>query len=213
MTLGCLLIFSFSALADLRSDLSQAVKSVHRPITYKAANEVLFTKLNKTEGVICSVYSPSVCMDFLGVPSPKLMNVEHTWPQSEGANGDAKSDLHHLFATTSSTNSMRSSLPFCDVQIVKWEADQSKRGYNEYSEHCFEPPQNHKGNVARALFYFAIRYDKSIDEHQEKVLRRWHVMDSVDQDELDRNHLIEKYQNNLNPFIEHPELVEQIDNF
>ncbi len=213
MLLGFLLLFSFSASADLRSDLNLVMKSTHHPITYKLANEVLFTKLNKTEGVICSVYSPSVCMDFKGVPSPKLMNVEHTWPQSEGANGDAKSDLHHLFATSSSTNSMRSSLPFCDVQIVKWEADQSKRGLNEYSEHCFEPPPNHKGNVARALFYFAVRYGMSIDEHQEKVLRRWHVIDPVDQEEFDRSHLIEKYQNNSNPFIDHPELVEQIDNF
>lgn len=82
----------------------------------------------------------------------KVMNIEHTWPQSEGARGDAKSDLHHLFATTSFSNSMRGSLPLCNVTVVKWEADQSKSGLNEFSEQCFEPPQNHKGNVTRALF-------------------------------------------------------------
>jgi endonuclease I len=85
------------------------------------------------------------------------MNVEHTWPQSEGANGFAKSDLHHLFAASSTTNSIRSSLPFCNVVEIKWEADQSKRGLNSFGEHCFEPPAKHKGNVARALFYFAIK--------------------------------------------------------
>ncbi len=213
MILAFLIFIAFNVSADLRTDLAQAVRSTHHPISYKQANEILFTKLNKSQGLICGVYSPLFCLALDGIPSPKVMNIEHTWPQSEGARGDAKSDLHHLFAATSFSNSMRGSLPFCNVSVVKWEADQSKRGLNEFLEHCFEPPLQHKGNVARALFYFAVRYGAAIDEHQEMYLRSWHKEDLVDDEERFRNREIEKYQNNANPFIDNPELIDQISDF
>ena len=141
------------------------------------------------------------------------MNIEHTWPQSNGANGIAKSDLHHLFPVDSPTNSIRSSLPFCDVIESKWSNSQSKRGFNSFKEHCFEPPEQHKGNVARALFYFSVRYQMPIDDNQESYLRKWCKQDPIDQDEIDRNDKIKSFQYNSNPFIERPELIEQIKNF
>jgi deoxyribonuclease I len=202
---------AFSAV--IGTDLHQLAAQNHRPISYNQANEILFIELNRQSGVICSVYSPSFCLNYAGVPSHKVMNIEHTWPQSEGAHGDAKSDLHHLFPTTSSSNSMRSNYPFCDVKTIRWEDDQSRRGFDEYNTHCFEPPQNHKGNVARAMFYFSLRYKKEIDANQEATLRRWHVADPVDADEQNRNEKIERFQGNRNLFIDHPEYVETISNF
>jgi endonuclease I len=147
------------------------------------------------------------------VPSPKIMNIEHTWPQSEGANGDAKSDLHHLYITDSATNSMRSSLPFCDVVTLKWTNGESKRGYNKSNIHCFEPPQSHKGNVARSIFYFSIRYNHELDQEQEACLRAWDKIDPVTEDEILRTKLIESYQGNLNPFITDPTLIDKIPKF
>lgn len=97
--------------------------------------------------------------------------------------------------------------------MIKWQADQSKRGLSSFGEHCFEPPAKHKGNVARALFYFAIRYNHPIDANQESFLRQWHKEDPVDQDERERNQLISRYQNNRNLFIDRSELVEQIFDF
>lgn len=185
----------------------------HRPLTYKLANEILFTKLDNKNGIICSVYKIDLCLTTAIVPSPKVMNIEHTWPQSEGANGDAKSDLHHLFISDSPTNSIRSSLPFCDVENVKWTNGESKRGYNKFNEHCFEPPKNHKGNVARALFYFSLRYQLPIENHQEEFLRAWHFIDPIDNDEIERNNEVSKFQGNLNPFILDPELINQIKDF
>lgn len=213
MLMAVVSLFISQAFADLKADLYQEVAGTHRPINYKNANIYLFTELDNRQGVVCSVYSPSECIATDTVPSPKVMNVEHTWPQSEGANGDAKSDLHHLFATSSSTNSMRSSLPFCNVSLVKWSADQSKRGFNTFGEHCFEPPAAHKGNVARALFYFSTRYRYPIDANQEFFLRQWHKEDPVDQDEKERNLKIREFQNNSNPFIDRPELVDNILDF
>ena len=49
------------------------------------------------------------------------MNTEHTWPQSKGATGAAKSDLHHLFPTDSKANSIRGNHPFGIVTgAVSW---------------------------------------------------------------------------------------------
>lgn len=188
-------------------------RSEHRPLTYKLANEILFTKLDNKNGIVCSVYKKDLCLATVIVPSPKIMNIEHTWPQSEGANGDAKSDLHHIFVSDSPTNSIRSSLPFCDVENIKWTNGESKRGYNKYNEHCFEPPKNHKGNVARALFYFSLRYQLPIEDHQEEFLRTWHLIDPIDSEELERNNEVSKFQGNLNPFIIDPDLINQIKDF
>ncbi|MBP9682001.1 MAG: endonuclease [Bacteriovorax sp.] len=208
-----ILLFQITAHAEIKSSLSKSVTETHHPLNYKEANLYLFTKIDNHNGLVCSVYSPSECIKTVVVPSPKIMNVEHTWPQSEGANGIAKSDLHHIFPTSSSTNSMRSSLPFCNVDNIKWEEDQSKRGLNAFGEHCFEPPMAHKGRVARALFYFSIRYQKPIENHQELFLRQWHKEHPVTEEEKERNTSISLYQNNSNPFIENPELVNAIEDF
>lgn len=229
MILHFLILFIFNSHADTgsaqldslkqlsNSEVKKTVSSwatlTHKPITYKVANLALFTNLDNHQGSVSSVYSPSDCLVTDIVPSPKLMNIEHTWPQSEGANGIAKSDLHHLYVTTSSTNSIRSSLPFCNVTIVKWSADQSKRGLNSFGEHCFEPPAAHKGNVARALFYFSIRYNFPIENHQESYLRLWNKEDPVDAADLVRDQNISKLQGNNNPFVTTQDLVDFISDF
>ena len=191
-----------SVYADVKVELSKIITEAHHPLNYEQANFFLFTKIDNHNGIVCSVYSPSECINTDVVPSPKIMNIEHTWPQSNGANGPAKSDLHHLFPTSSATNSIRSSLPFCNVVTVKWEADQSRRGLNSFGEHCFEPPAAHKGKVARALFYFSLRYQMPIDDHQESFLRIWHKEYPVTEEERERNKAISLYQNNSNPFID-----------
>jgi endonuclease I len=43
-----------------------------------------------------------------------------------------------------------------------------------------------------------------------EVLLAWHELDPVDDFEMNRNDLIETYQGNRNPFIDHPEFVDKI---
>lgn len=154
------------------------------------------------------------------IPDNRVINTEHTWPQSRFTRKFPtdlqKSDLHHLFPTDSELNSNRSSFPFGDVvhdsKVLKCDSSRIGsviEGRGEY----FEPPHNHKGNVARALFYFAVRYQLSIDGIQEKYLRKWHVLDPVDAEEEQRNQEIFRLQGNRNPFIDHPELVERLADF
>lgn len=54
----------------------------------------------------------------------------------------------------------------------------------------------------------------SIKLWMELILRDWHALDAVDTYELARNDLIySELQRNRNPFIDYPQLVEQISDF
>lgn len=149
------------------------------------------------------------------------VNIEHTWPQSK-FNGNfpkdmQKSDMHHLFLTDSQANSTRGNSPF---GMVSSHADRMS------AEGCgkslfgfmgpgavYTPPAEHRGNVARALFYFSMHYNLGIGQAEEMILRRWHKADPVDANEVIRHEKIAKYQKVRNPFIDHPEIVDRIGDF
>lgn len=200
----------------------------HRAIGYRGARKVLFGKIHLkedsqgyyVEDVYCrkkirrnvTNIGPNV------IPKNSIINCEHTWPQSRFNNsfskGLQKSDLHHLYPTDSRANSTRGNNEFAEVDGEELaDCDGSYVGVEKWQGAYFEPPNEHKGNVARALFYFAVRYKLKISSQEEEYLRRWHHLDPVDQDELERNDLIQKVQGNRNPFIDYPELVQSISNF
>jgi deoxyribonuclease I len=77
----------------------------------------------------------------------------------------------------------------------------------------FEPPAEHRGNAARAIFYMSVRYDKELPEKLEATLRQWHRDDPVDAAEIERCDEIERLQGNRNLFIDRPELVDLIADF
>ena len=169
--------------------------------------------------------------------NPQPINAEHTVPQSffrPGGQNDAsepmRSDLFHLFPSYNSWNSTRNNFPFDDIPdnlTTKWmilDDDQSSiptsdiDGYSEFSNSGgysrFEPREAHKGNVARAVFYFYTMYedDNDVEEPIESVadvdlLIEWHMNDPVDEREIQRNERIEDYQGNRNPYIDHPDAV------
>ncbi|MGZ3770867.1 MAG: endonuclease I family protein [Bdellovibrio sp.] len=151
------------------------------------------------------------------VPDNTVINVEHTWPQSrftgKFATETQKSDLHHLFPTDSKINAIRGNNYFGEVSTdtQKLSCSCSRFGIGTAGrQQVFEPPANHKGNVARALFYFALRYDMNINKDEEAVLRKWNKEDPVDDEEFKRNNEIYKVQGNRNPFVDYPELVDSI---
>lgn len=190
---------------QLRAELKRIV-STNRDLGYTGARQVMFSSLDNVDGVVCSVYT-SDCIETKGIPSSNKMNCEHTWPQSKGATGIAKSDLHHLYPVESKRNSLRGNYPFCEVVSVTSGDDLSVLGQSARGTKCFEPPQNHKGNVARSMFYFAIRYGHTIDTEQATFFREWNDIDPVDSAELLRTGAIEEVQGNRNPFVDHPEFI------
>ena len=158
------------------------------------------------------------------MPPHEQLNVEHTWPRSRFGSkhkgvkfSTQEADLHHLFPSDSKTNSRRGNFIFTqfdqDSNILR-NCPRSKAGYvGSIRGEAFEPPANHKGNVARALFYFAIRYDLKISAHEEFFLKQWHLMDPVDEEEIQRNDAIQDIQGNRNPFVDSPEFVSFVSDF
>lgn len=201
---------TFQCDQELRSSLFSFVNG-QRSLTYERARKLMFTSLDNVDGKVCSVYSER-CIVTRDIPSNEVMNCEHTWPQSQGAVGDAQTDLHHLFPAISKENSDRSSLPFCEV-IQERDATIGRVGTSSTGVQCYEPPDKHKGDVARAMFYFAVRYQKKIDPQQEETFRKWNHLDPVSTYEMMRNQTISSIQGKSNPFIDHPELADLIQDF
>lgn len=166
--------------------------------------------------------------DFKGGPAPapgvipdhQVVNVEHTWPQSKFTGRFPKemqkSDMHHLFPTDSVMNSLRGNTIFGEVSHDKGKTKCTVSRYGTGtagSTQIYEPPDSHKGPVARALLYFSVRYDAAIRQEEEVVLKKWNREYPVDAEEADRNDAIAQIQGNRNPFIDHPEMAEQITDF
>ena len=183
------------------------IVSNHTSVDYKEARRNIFTKIDNHNGEVKCVYTGRKGR-YNSIPNPNDMNTEHSWPQSHGAVGVAKSDIYHLFPTDSQANSTRGSLPFGEVSSANW-----SEGGSKCDGDVFEPRPEHQGNVARALFYFAVRYNKSIGAKEESVLRRWHQKDPVDDAERRRCDGIENIQHNRNPFIDRPDFVQRIIDF
>lgn len=181
--------------------------AVNTPFEYSASRRIVFLTLDNLDGFVECVYTGR-SEHVTQMPSDKDMNIEHSWPQSLGATGVAKADLHHLFPTDSKANSTRGSLPFGIVSNPNWEEGGSKCDGDK-----FQVRQSYCGNIARAQFYFSVRYGKQIPNEVEKVLKEWHKADPVDARELQRNNKVDEIQHNRNPFIDHPEFVDRISDF
>lgn len=116
----------------------------------------------------------------------------------------SQSDAHHLRATDGPEN--------------------SARGNKDYPE--YNGPSNSQGSwhgdVARALFYMAVRYNgldlvngnpsnSTVGQLGDlATLLQWHRNDPPDDFEMNRNNVVYQWQNNRNPFIDLPELAEYI---
>lgn len=179
----------------------------HHSVGYREARTHMFGDLDNFDGKVECVYTGRK-LKTNSIPDSNNMNCEHTWPQSQGATGVARTDIHHLFCTDSKSNSVRSSLPFGHVKNSTWSNGGSSRGNGN-----FEVRKEHRGNTARAKFYFSLRYGKRIGSKEEAALKQWHSEDPVDDAERARNAGVEKIQKNRNPFVDHPEFVSQIADF
>lgn len=206
----------------------------HTPLSYSQARDVVLGELDLMEDnghyALKDVYCQDMYTDkdFRRGQGPKqghapdhtVFNIEHTWPQSRFSSKFSKayqkSDLNILYGASQKANSSRGNIEFADVQTEQspvcpkvrrgWVRGNGKTLY-------FEPPDEHKGNVARAIFYFAVRYQMKVSQVEEESLRRWHGLDPVDDQERDRHERIFKIQKVRNPFIDHPEMVDMIADF
>jgi hypothetical protein len=197
---------------ELREQMVARHERTHDYLDYYAARLIMFEDLDNDGGVVECVYT-GVLVETETIPSNLEMNAEHTWPQSKGAvDGAARSDLHHLYPVSSVINSTRANHPYCNVDEVIREDGGSKYG-NTDGVRCFEPRDEHKGNAARSMFYFASVYQQAIDPAQEATLREWAELDPVDAAERERNSAIEVIQGSRNSFVDDPALINRIADF
>jgi len=217
--------------ADLREELFHQTNSRHKTLGYDRARQIMFNQLylqkDKEGYFVQDVYCGDKYYLYQNneVPGTRLpdavrMNTEHSWPQSQFnskySKTTQKSDLHHLYPTTSKINSERGSHPFAEVRSTRdLSCPFSQLGMPEQGARItsFEPPDSHKGNLARSMFYFSIRYKISLDPVEEFYFRVWNILDPVDKAERERHEIIFSVQKNRNPFIDDPTLVDQIQDF
>ncbi len=221
---------------DLSGDrLLSALVDDYKPqhvLDYRSARELMYTSIyNENDSVRCvysgySLYLPpddnNPVGHLLKFGSLKGIITEHTYPRSKGAkDGNAKSDMHHLFPARLGVNISRLNHPFGEIPDQLTESwyylDEREKEipqkhiewYSEKGDDVFEPREDHKGNVARAIFYFyamykdeALNEDPEFFELQRPTLCQWHYQDPVDQKEWDRTFMIAEYQDGKpNPFV------------
>ena len=156
-------------------------------------------------------------------------NREHLWAQSWTNNdGTEKTDLGHVYPTDGYVNNRRSNYAFGEVGSATWTSQNGGKlgtcrtpGFNGT---VFEPIDEYKGDIARALMYVSVRYyqedgswDNSdmttksvIKDWAMTMLLRWHEEDPVSEKEINRNNAVYSIQSNRNPFVDYPEFANKI---
>jgi len=160
-------------------------------------------------------------------------NREHLVPQSTfNSASPMKNDYFHVVPSDGAVNGARGSFPFGEVTNPNYTSTNgSKRGSNTfpgYTGIVFEPIDEFKGDIARAVLYFAIRYEDEFssswrtnevlaDNPQDffvdwylALLLSWHLNDPVSEREIDRNNNGYQFQSNRNPLIDRPEFAVMI---
>ncbi|MFT6947641.1 MAG: endonuclease I [Vicingaceae bacterium] len=161
---------------------------------------------------------------------------EHVWAKSRGNFGTSRgvgTDLHNLHAEDVSTNSARNNRNFDTATTQYIDGSGNYNGptlsSTSSSRWVWEPRDEMKGDVARVIFYMSVRYEGENGEldleltdsllpsssqlplhGSARTLYNWHLNDTVSIAERSRNDTIYKYQNNRNPFVDHPEYVRDI---
>jgi endonuclease I len=157
---------------------------------------------------------------------PDDWNREHVWAKSHGDFGTATgpgTDIHHLRPTDVSVNAERGNK---DFDLGGSAVGEAPGNYTDADS--WEPRNAVKGDVARMLFYMAVRYEggdgyPNLEMNDNvnngtapyhgrlSVLLRWNAQDPPDAFEKRRNQVIyDNYQRNRNPFVDHPEWAASI---
>lgn len=209
---------------ELLMTLNQVVAK-HKDLGYDMARDVMFGAVDDldNDNVVECIYIgrtlDNVTNRSTAFRGGSGMNAEHTWPQSKGAEGPAKADLHHLFPSDCHANSTRGSYPFGEVARTNWNDGGSQLGTDAQGHTVFEPRAEQRGNTARAILYFYTVYGvtgaPSLENFkiEEPVLKKWHAEDPVTDQERARNDAIQAVQGNRNPYVDHPEFVAQVGTF
>ncbi|MCX7548259.1 endonuclease [Xanthomarina sp. F1114] len=153
-------------------------------------------------------------------------NREHTFPRSRAGyysiEEDEVADGKDVFWDTTA-DSLRHGNSDAHALRAADGPENSSRGNQFYGQ--YNGPAGtlggFKGDVARGVFYLAIRYNglEIVNGYPDgltgqfgdlQTLLEWHRNDPPDDFEMNRNNIIYEWQINRNPFIDQPDLIEYI---
>ncbi len=165
-------------------------------------------------------------------------NREHLWPKARGVGynqHDPKhNDIHHLFPSDVDVNSNARGNRYFDIcedndDCRAWEItvngatiEYDGIRYEASNTGKFQPPDNARGIVSRAILYMDLRYPEleltnNPDPNNKnqmgnlETLLQWHEEYPPNQREVQRNDRVcSKWQGNRNPFVDFPDLARMI---
>lgn len=220
------------------ASLKQAVQdiianpSVVRAHSYGDVVEILNNAdqnpANNNQVWLMYVERPQTKIDYqTGSSIVGFWNREHIWPQSRGGFSGGTSSFADGIDIWLPTNADDILTGHSDAHHIRAEDGQenSSRGNRDYGSDYNGPAGNTgtwKGDVARSLFYMAVRYNglnlvngnppDNINGQMGDLasLLTWNSTDPSDDFEMNRNNYIYTWQMNRNPFIDYPELANYI---
>lgn len=219
--------------------LKQAVQdiiadpNVVRAHSYGDVVEILFNAdqnpANNNQVWLMYVERPQTKIDYqTGASIVGFWNREHIWPQSRGGFSGGTSSFPDGIDIWLPTNADDILTGHSDAHHLRAEDGQenSSRGNRDYGLSDYNGPNGNvgswKGDVARSLFYMAVRYnglnlvngnppDNTMGQMGDLAsLLTWNETDPSDDFEMNRNNYIYTWQMNRNPFIDYPELANYI---
>ena len=219
----------------LRQELQNIIANpeVVRAHTYGDIVEILKSAdqnpLNSNQVWLMYVETPRAKLEYqTGSISTGKWNREHIYPQSRGGFADGTSETADgidIWLPTSASDILAG---HADAHHLRAEdgPENTNRSNKDYGLTGYNGPNGNqgswKGDVARALFYMAVRYnglevvngdlpDTTVGQIGDLAsLLQWNQTDPSDDFEMNRNNYIYTWQYNRNPFIDYPNLADYI---
>lgn len=185
--------------------------------------------LNSNQVWLMYVESPRAKLEYqTGSISTGKWNREHIYPQSRGGFSNATSDTADGIDIWLPTSANDIVAGHADAHHLRAEdgPENTNRSNKDYGLTGYNGPNGNqgswKGDVARALFYMAVRYnglevvngdlpDTTVGQIGDLAsLLQWNHLDASDDFEMNRNNYIYTWQYNRNPFIDYPNLADYI---
>ena len=226
--------------AELKAALHRIIRN-HRAYPYSSSSTDTWDVLRDADRDPNNTNNVLLLYNGVSVNGPQEFNNgagwnrEHVWPKDLGGPFTTApgvgTDAHNLRACNEQVNSTRDNLEFDNggssvtIQgLIGTFADADS----------FEANNSFKGDLARIIFYMAVRYEGGGTEPNLEVddftnaktndvtinklftfgklstLLAWHLLDPVDDFERRRNSRIFFYQGNRNPFIDNPEFASAV---
>ncbi|MDD5184563.1 MAG: endonuclease [Paludibacter sp.] len=192
-----------------------------------------FYSTDNRNDTVVDMYS-NIARKFNGFAAVDGMHIEHSFPKSWWGSypNNAYKDLFHLYPADASANESKNNLPLGEVTGTPgFDNGVTKVGTNgfenTYTDKCFEPADEYKGDFARSYFYISTVYENLAPLMQSPMvinnstypfwkpwaidlLMKWNKQDPVSPKELARIETIYGIQGNRNPFIDYPDLPDYI---